>query len=134
MVNTSCAFAHTPQRVPTHRQQSLSHSLRGLHERLGNQYWLPQHLAQSLEARRLVHGGADHREVEAVGGAYVAVRDIASVQRDVQAERRIAGRRLSGVECLDPRQYLARRRQRRRRHDCHVCAVRWQEHGQHAVA
>src|SRR5262249_18954853 len=127
-------LAHAPERVPTHRRQLLSRSLRGLRERLGDQDWLAQHFAQSLEARRLIHGGADHREVEAVGGAYVAVRDFASVQRNVQAKRRIAGCRLSGVERPDPRQYLARRRQRRRRHDCHVCPVRWQEHGQHAVA
>jgi hypothetical protein len=55
------------------------------------------------------------------------------VQRNVQDERRIAGRRLSGIERLDSRQYLARRRQRRGRHVCYVCAVWWQEHGQHAV-
>src|SRR5215510_8304760 len=57
-------FAHAPQRVPTHRQQLLSHSLRGLHERLGNQDWPPQLFTQSFEARRLIHSGTDNREVE----------------------------------------------------------------------
>src|SRR4029453_16376146 len=76
-------FAHAPQRVPTHRQQWLSHSLRGLHER-GNQYWLPQHFAQSLEARCFIHGGADDREVEAVGGAYFSGRDFPPGARGVQ--------------------------------------------------
>src|SRR5262249_50248597 len=90
-------FAHAPERVPTHRRQLLSRSLRGLHERRGNQDWLPQLFAQSLEARSLIHGRADYCEVEAVGGAYVAVRDFASMQRNVQAERRIAGRGLCGV-------------------------------------
>ena len=47
--------------------------------------------AQSLEARHLIHGGADHCEVETVRGAYVAVRDLPSVQRNVQAKRRIPG-------------------------------------------
>ena len=118
-------LAHAPQRVPTHRQQLISHSLRGLHERLGNQDWRPQLFAQSFQARRLIHSGTDNREVEAVGGAYVAVGDFAGVQRNVLDERRIAGRRLSGVERLDPSQYLARRGQRRGCHDRHVCAIWW---------
>ena len=96
-------LAHAPQRVPTHRQQLISHSLRGLHERLGNQDWRPQLFAQSFQAGRLIHSGTDNREVEAVGGAYVAVGVFAGVQRNVQDERRIAGRRLSGVERLGPR-------------------------------
>ena len=57
--------------------------------------------AQSLEARRLIHGGADHREVETVRGAYVAVRDLPSVQRNVQAKRRIPGLGLSGIAGLE---------------------------------
>src|SRR5262249_3005369 len=64
---------------------------------------------------------------------YVAVGYFAGVQRNVQAERRIAGRRLSGVERLNQRQCLARRRQRRGRHDGYVCAVWWQEDGKDAV-
>src|SRR5215467_12234714 len=100
-------FAHAPQRVPTHRRQLIAHSLRGLRERVGDQDWLAQHFAQSLEARRLIHGGADDREVEAVGSPYVAVGYFTGVQRNVQVERRIAGRLFSGVEGLDPRQYLA---------------------------
>src|SRR5262249_62224961 len=64
-------FAHAPERVPTHRQQLIAHSLRGLRERVGDQDWLAQHLAQSLEARRLIHGGGARRGVAAGRGGPV---------------------------------------------------------------
>src|SRR5262249_24025361 len=72
-------FAHAPQRVPTDRQQLIAHSLRGLRERVGDQDWLAQRFAQSLQARRLIHGGADDGEVEAVRSPYVAVGYFAGV-------------------------------------------------------
>src|SRR5215470_12975924 len=40
---------------------------------------------------------------EAVGGAYVAVRDFPSVQRNVQAQGRIPALSLFGIERLDSR-------------------------------
>src|SRR5262249_62429913 len=61
-------FAHASERMPTHRQQWLLHALRCLRERVGNQDWLSQHFAQSLEARRLIHGGGGKPEDEGGGG------------------------------------------------------------------
>ena len=48
---------------------------------------------EALEARREVHRRADAGEVEAARAADVAVGDVADVQRDAEAERRLAVRR-----------------------------------------
>src|SRR5690348_15351788 len=54
---------------------------------LGDEEPHPQVLAQRLDARRLVRRGADHRELDAAGGAHVAVEHVAEVQADAEAER-----------------------------------------------
>src|SRR3712207_7359890 len=45
--------------------------------------------AQGLHAACLVHGRPDHREVEATGGADVAVEHVSAMERDIEAERRL---------------------------------------------
>ena len=46
----------------------------------------------ALDAAGLVHGRANHGEVEAAGGADIAVDDLAEVEGDVELQRRLARR------------------------------------------
>src|SRR3546814_3530020 len=51
----------------------------------------PEALVQRLDAADQVHRRADHGEVEAVGGADVAVHGVSDMQRDAEAEGGLAG-------------------------------------------
>src|SRR3546814_4484934 len=58
----------------------------------------PEALVQRLDAADQVHRRADHGEVEAVGGADVAVHGVADMQRDAEAEGGLAGGLAPGGE------------------------------------
>ena len=55
-------------------------------DRFGDQDRAAEGLGQGLDAGGLVHGAADHGEVETLGRADIAEEDLALVQRDAGAE------------------------------------------------
>ena len=58
---------------------------------------LAEHLGRILDAGHQINRGADHGEIEAVGGADITVMGGADMQRDNDVERRLAfHRRLIG--------------------------------------
>src|SRR5258706_2066114 len=58
-------------------------------------------LAQRLDARHLVDGGADDGEVDAVGGADIAVEHLAEMEREIDGGDRLAGGRARSGERVE---------------------------------
>src|ERR1700756_4704624 len=56
----------------------------------GDQHLAAQRFAQRFNARDLIDRRPDHREVEPVNGAYIAVKDFADMQREVDLGNRFA--------------------------------------------
>ena len=67
----------------------------------GDKDSVSQRLAESLDARDLVDRRADHREVEAIDGADVAVEHLADVQGEIDVANRFAHRSSRGIEPVE---------------------------------
>src|SRR5262249_40652933 len=94
-------FAHAAQAVAAEPAEVAAQRGAGADEGVGDEEVAAEFLAQRLETAGLVDGGADGGEVEPVGGADVAVGDLALVERDVEGEGGMAGRRFGFVETVD---------------------------------
>ena len=74
----------------------------------GDQDPAPQRFAQSLNARHFVDRRPDHREVEAIDGADIAVQHLADMQRKIDVANRFANRRSRAIEPVERPHRLCR--------------------------
>src|SRR5215203_2845112 len=80
--------------------QRLSSSRQDVNERLRHQQGLAQNLVELSDAARQVDVRADHREVESVARAHVAIRRLAMVQGNAHGDG--AGKLACAVRSLHP--------------------------------
>src|SRR5438105_2358503 len=74
----------------------------------GYQHLAAQRLAQGLDPGDLVDRRADHREIEAVDRADIAVQHLTEMEGEIDRRGRLAGLAPHGVEPVEPRHRLGR--------------------------
>ena len=99
--------AHAPKGVAADRDQPLGRGRGRLGEGLGNQEVALVLATEPLDPRCLVDRRSDHREVEPIGAADVAVEHVAEMQGDVELHDRLAGGGALDVQIAHTAQRLA---------------------------
>jgi hypothetical protein len=95
---------------------------------------LAEHLGRILDAAHQIDRGADHREIEPVGGADIAVMDGADMQRDDDVERRLAVHCREIVKAGDGGDRVARCGDRDCRDRCNGIVRGDRKNGKQAIA